>query len=374
MFGRKRATDGEVLTDGLNLAGLRIIERLTSGTPANVCCSPLSLATACAMVRAGAAGATRRELTEVLGWSSLDDRAIDAEIVQLNGLLSSSGLVRVTSANALWHRTHLVVSEAYRAAMREVYGARVAPITTAAAIDAWVADATRGLITNITQGLLLDDTLLLLVNALYFKGGWRTPFDAERSEPAAFYLDDGSVEDCMMMRGYRETLNYACHRGLEIVELSYADHAHSMLLLLPTRGGMPALLASLAAPGRWRDLAASLEERKVDLAMPRIRLEASLLLAGELRALGVMHAFGNDANFSLISDDPLVVTEVVQKVIVDIGEVGTEAAAVTAIAAQRGGVSSSPPVSVLLDRPYLFAIHHRSSGAILFAGVIQRPG
>jgi serpin B len=173
----------------------------------------------------------------------------------------------------------------------------------------------------------------------------------------------------------REDLRYHQTEDYQAVDLLYGNGAFAMTVLLPKAGRTPAELLAGLDPESWRALAERFNESEVALTFPRFRLEYGRKLKEDLVALGMEMAFGVGADFYRIADvrpDRLYLTRVDQKTFVEVNEEGTEAAAATGVGV---GVTSVPElVEMTVDRPFVFAIRERFSGAVVFLGVMNAIG
>jgi serpin B len=162
--------------------------------------------------------------------------------------------------------------------------------------------------------------------------------------------------------------------GFQMVQIPYLGWELSMEILLPrAAGGLPALERDLD-PENFQE--ALLRSREVDLSIPRFKVASSFSVAAALKALGMERAFAlGMADFSGIAPgSELFIGEVLHKAYVDVNEEGTEAAAATTMAMPMAAMEQEPPVVFKADRPFLFLIRHRETGAILFLGRLADPG
>jgi serine protease inhibitor len=341
---------------------------------------------------------------------------------QINRLQRGIDPTRIHSANALWLERSFALEPAYLETIDRHYRSgtarpvdfRTDPEAARRTINDWVAGQTEQRIPELLAPRMLDaGTRLVLTNAVYFLGEWLEPFDVARTAPAPFRAADGASTSVALMRALkRDGVKYAAFdaegapfatplrvpagssddagrypaRGFQLLELPYRGDALSMLVLLPSQpDGLPALEARLDADAlaRW---SAALEARKVDVALPKFRLDAGVELGPALQRLGMPRAFVNPAGpdgaqFDGISTgaDPtrrLFIGAVVHRAFVQVDEKGTEAAAATAVSMLAGAalptmVDFTPVFRA--DRPFLFAIREKRSGALLFLGRLVRP-
>jgi serpin B len=170
-------------------------------------------------------------------------------------------------------------------------------------------------------------------------------------------------------------LRYADSEAWQAVDLLYGNGAFAMTVLLPMGGRTPEQLLAGLDVARWAELTVRFEERPVTLTLPRFRVEYGRRLLDDLAALGMGVAFSGDADFSRIADvapQRLYISRVDQKTFVEVNEEGTEAAAATAVGVGR--TVAPGPAEMRVDRPFVFAIRERLSGAVLFLGAMNVVG
>ncbi len=410
-----------------NEMGLDVFRQLSAErAQGNLVISPYSLEAALILAYAGADGTTRDEMAKALHVPN--NASADTDIMTsfrvLRGELDAmatrtnkeagrrnarSGAYTVENGkrvpldpeptNALeWHAANRLFAQqgyafrdAFLTLMREGYDAPLEPLdfqrSPASArdtINAWVAGQTRERIQNLIPSALSPDTRLVLVNALYLKAPWNTPFYREATKPQPFHRSESETFDVpTMLRGGR--LPYEHEDGLTVVALDYIGHDLQCLILLPDEGtSTRAAAAAFSAADfkRWAKLGEKGKSSLVTLYLPKFRTEAmSLALGRTLRTLGIKSAFdepGHSANFDRIAtrktDDYLCLSEVFHQAFVGLDEEGTEAAAATAISVSLGAsFDPTKPIDVRVDRPFFFAIQHRPSSAVLFLGRIVDP-
>jgi serpin B len=217
--------------------------------------------------------------------------------------------------------------------------------------------------------------VLFLINAIYFKGKWRSPFDPADTRQEPFHGADRRDRSAPLMR-QEETLRYQENDAFQAADLLYGNGAFAMTVLLPKPGWKPVELLAGLNPAAWRALDSGFREAQVNLTLPRFRLEYARRLNEDLVALGMGVAFDPErADFYRIADvrpERLFITRVDQKTFVEVNEEGTEAAAATSVGV---GVTSAPlVVEMRVDRPFVFAIRERLSGTVVFLGVMNVVG
>jgi len=370
------ATEQALVTHANTFAFRLLNEVAASEAKPNVVLSPLSASFALGMLLNGAADQTWTEMRDALALEGLEQSEINAGYASLIELLVDlDPRVRFDIANSVWLREGFPFEPAFADSVRSRFDATVQTLDFAqpaalSTINGWVEDATEGRIERMIDEITPDDVLFLM-NAIYFKGDWRAPFDPERTSSAAFRTASGQPVMVPMMSMEDQPLRFAdMPDGTKVLEMPYGGDAYAMDFVLPPDGVPAAELAATLDPSTWQGWLAALNTVEVMVRMPRFELAYERTLNDDLRALGMQDAFiESQADFARLTPAQVYVSFVKQKSFLKVDEVGTEAAAVTGIGVR---VTSLGP-HIFLDRPFLFAIRERLSGAILFIGVIGDP-
>jgi serpin B len=364
-----------------NAFALELFKKLVVGANGkNVFFSPFSVASALGMTAVGARGATADEMAAVLHLAAAGPEphaALGRLVRALLGAKLEGGELKI--ANALWGQQGWRFDPDYLARVSRDYGGGLRQVDFAGAaeaarqtINAWVAEATAQRIKELlAQGDVGADTLLVLTNAIYFKGLWAAKFEPRDTRPGAFHLAGGpSVEVPLMSQ--TEKLGYAEPTPeLQLLELPYLGGELSMVVLLP-RGSAAELAARLdpAALAGWlQKLDAS---EKVAVTLPKWKLGYRVELAEPLQALGMKAAFGAEADFSGMGGEKggLSISKVIHQADIEVDEEGTVAAAATAVVMRK---AVEEILAFRADRPFVYLLRHRPTGAILFLGLLADP-
>jgi serpin B len=367
------------LAPAVNGFGLRLLADLADRmSDQNLFISPASIAIALAMTGLGARGETQRAIHATLGLGALTPTEIAAAFSALHALRSRLGAgAELALANAIFgapweHFEPDFIQEcraAFAAEVRTLDFTQAGP--AAAEINAWIAQQTAGLITDLVQPAHLVAAILVLVNAIYFKGIWTDQFDPALTRDGDFHAPTGVKRLPMMSRsGHLRAYQDA---RLQAVSLPYGDGRTEMLIILPARGvpfhdfyrGLDA--AALT------DLTARLHPVEGSLVLPRFRAETAASLKETLRALGMAVAFSGNADFSGMAriPPPIAISEVLHKAVMEVNEEGTVAAAATAVIMVR--TMAVERFSMVVDRPFFCAIRDGATGLALFMGAILDP-
>lgn len=346
----------------------------------NLFLSPPSVAMALAMVVNGAAGSTRDAILETLRLSGWEDEALNEAMAGLRQALSAGDLgVELTVANSLWGREGIPFRAEFLASGEHYYGARIEELdfnapSASETINAWVAEQTRERILEIVPRDIQPETILYLINAIYFKGKWELPFRPEATHEQPFTRPDGSEVQAPMM-SQEGDFAYGEGEGYQVVRLPYEGQRLNMLVVLPAKEhSVDELVASLDAQA-WAEMLDRMAVLEGYVALPRFAFSFGTSLVQPLKAMGMAVAFDKaGADFSRLHEAPWPtwISDVRHKTFVEVNEEGTEAAAVTAIEVQ----AESMPLerfSFVADRPFLFAIQDSVTGSILFVGVLRDP-
>lgn len=344
----------------------------------NVFISPLSLSMALAMTVNGAAGDTRTAMMKTLDVPNSNVTELDASYQSLMKLLLNvDPKVQMELANSIWYRNNFKVQQGFIDTCQNYYDAQVQGLNfgdgkSADVINKWVSGKTNGHISNLVKSPIPDSLVMYLINAIYFKGDWRHQFDKKNTATGDFTLSDGSKVKSQMM--HMETpMPYYQSSQAQVLDMAYGDSVFSMTVLLPSPGtNIDDFVANLTRE-KLDNWIGQLQRRKVQIIMPKFKIEYSTDLNKVLSDMGMKVAFDPyKADFSNINPNAqLYISKVKQKSYVNVDEEGTEAAAATSVAIGVNAVVSVPVFRA--DRPFVYLIRERSSGAILFIGKMENP-
>ncbi|HEX4935641.1 MAG TPA: serpin family protein [Gemmatimonadaceae bacterium] len=362
--------------------GFQLLARVNGAAPSeNHFLSPLSASMALGMAMNGTAGATQDEMRAALGYGTLARTDVLTAYRDLIAMLRGlDAKVDFRIANAIFYRNTFgpAIEPAFLAESKSYFDATAAGLdfdspAALTTINGWASTATNGKITKVLDALSAD-LVMLLMNAIYFKGDWRAGFDAKQTSSAPFTPEGGAPVLVPMMHR-TDTMRVGSVDGRQVLDLGYGGDAFSMTVILPRPGESVQSLVNALTPGAWSNALASLRTTEVELSLPRFKMKWEMTLNEPLKSMGMRLAFvGGAADFTRLSASlgrNLAISFVKQNSFVDVNEVGTEAAAVTTI----GIVVTSVPqrIVVNVNRPFVFAIRERLSGTILFLGKIMVP-
>jgi serpin B len=347
--------------------------------------SPISVSTALGMTYAGARGDTAKGMSKVLHYPFEGERLHLGYAGLLGGLsdIGATGKVKLSVANALWGP--LDYAQEFRAVNRDYYAADVRKIALVGAepvINKWAEDHTAGRIKDLLPPRSLDKrSLLVLTNAIYFKGEWKSQFKKSKTRDEEYRVPGRPTVRVPMMHQTARLRYLHVGKGSpaasKLLNLPYAGGL-SMLVVLPDADdGLEAVERGLTAEDLegWQG---KMRETEVRVGLPRFRLlGATVNLNAPLQKLGMVDAFEEaKANFSGLGklDENVFLDKVLHKAFVEVNEQGSEAAAATAVKLDK--TTDAVPdtdVSFTADHPFLFLIRDDRTGCILFLGRLLSP-
>ena len=361
----------------------------------NLVCSPLSLQYAMAMTANGASGETLEEITSFLGFEANEMNELNRFYKILLEQLPAVDLdITLKAVDALLVNDKFPLLPSYKNLVEDNYYAAVEnmdfsnPSDVVIRLNEWAGLNTNGVINNIIDPEELSDyAAAYILNALYFKAEWEGSVDnpmfiESNTESADFQLSNGTAISAEMMKSVRY-YQYAEMDGYKVLVLPYAQGKYNMYVLLPDENDINGLIEKIQQT-TWSEILANLkQDAEVHVQLPKFEIENKFNLAETLISLGVEKVFQKeDAELDNIFDiklaqDPKVwIEKIIQQTKISVDERGTEAASVSMeeIGATSPGPGEDPKIIYFhADHPFIFVIGEKTSGTILFEGVVARP-
>ena len=397
--GASASDDAPAIVRSNNAFAFALYAKLAEEADGNLFFSPASIHTALTMTYAGARGNTARQMADVLALphdiffrppmrGAGDMMPIPWEQDRVHpayrGLLAQltpgpDAGYQLHVANALWGQEGYAWLDEFLQVTEDNYGAGLQEVDFVSqteqarqTINTWVEEQTNDKIRELLKrGILTPETALVLTNAIYFKGDWASQFDPDATADAPFHISADESVDAPLMH-QEGTFGYAEDENVQIISLPYVGDELSMVVILPKQVDGLANAAGQLTPDALSGMIAGLQEREVDVYLPKFTMTSEFSLGEVLQSMGMTDAFGN-ADFSGMNGGrDLFISAVVHKAFVDVNEEGTEAAAATGVVMGITSVPPAPPV-FRADHPFLFVIRHNETGAILFMGRVTDP-
>ncbi|MBN3299730.1 NEUS protein, partial [Amia calva] len=350
------------------------------GNEENIIYSPLSIAVALGMVELGARGSTLKEIRQVMGYGNLK---VGEEFTMLKNLTQAlaeeDNQYVVKLANALFLQTGIHFNEDFLQMMKKYFHAELETVdfsqsaAIADHINKWVENHTEMKIHDL---LSADDfssaTRLTLINAIYFRGNWKNQFRPEHTRTFSFTKDDGNEVQTLMMyqQGdfyYGEFSDGTTEAGgvYQVLEMPYEGEEMSMMLVLPRQEVPLAALEPIIKAQLIEEWASSVKKQKVEVYLPRFKVEQKIDLKETLEGLGIKNIFTKDADLSAMTEKlhRHVNTGILVLKILISYTVGMIALTRTLVLYPQ----------VMADHPFFFIIRARKTGTILFMGRVMNP-
>lgn len=361
---------------------INIFEALREEKPGeNIFISPASISLALAMTYNGADGETAEVMRETLQFGDMDKEDINKAFYDLLTILQNPDPeVELSVANSLWAREDVSFYDSFMENNREYYRAKLSELDfdrpdAADTINKWVEQETNNRIKDIIEPPIDSQTILFLINAIYFNADWTEPFDPELTREIPFHLQTGEKKNHPVM--FREgDYQYLDGDGFQAVCIPYGETERlGMYVFLPDQDlGLEDFYGRLT-PEAWDTWMGSFRETEGSVGLPRFKYEYEATLNDALKSLGMEKAFlPHKADFPRMRPIPpnVYIEEVKHKSFVEVNEEGTEAAAATSVEMALESVQTDR-FSMTVDRPFFYSIVDNKTGSVLFAGSVYEP-
>ncbi|MBN3274942.1 NEUS protein, partial [Polyodon spathula] len=348
----------------------------SAGNEENIIYSPLSIAVAVGMVELGARGSTLKEIRQVMGYGNLkggDEFLLLRNLTQSLVVDESQYVVKL--ANSLFLQNGVHFNENFVHMMKKYFHAEIETVdfsqcaAVADHINKWVENQTENKIHNLLSASDFSSvSRLALINAVYFRGNWKNQFRPEHTRTFSFTKDDGNEVQTLMMyqQGdfyYGEFSDGTSEAGgvYQVLEMPYEGEEMSMMIVLPRQEVPLATLEPLIKAQLIEEWASAVKKQKVEVYLPRFKIEQKIDLKESLQDLGVKKMFTKEADLSAMTDGKdLFIGKAVQKAYLEVTEEGAEAAAASGMIALTRTLILYP--QVMADHPFLFIIRNRKTG------------
>lgn len=373
-----------------NAFGFRLLNAVQKTIPGrNVVLSPVSAALNLSMVLNGADGQTKQQMLAALSLSASEISAINAANAQLiKTIRTPANSITLSVADSLWVNSRRgTLLPDYLKRMQASYDAEMVDLdfsnsSAAHRINSWASKETQGKIPKVIDRIDPAE-LVLLLNAVYFKGEWTHKFDKAKTRQSDFTLDSGSAKQvARMVQSGR--FDYFETPQLQAIRLPFGEGDLVMEVLLPAKSSSLGALETQLTLERWKNWREQYAQRSGTIELPRFELKSNYRLNGPLQALGMSRAFDpNGAQLAgLLSSVPgqpqpgrMSISSVLQSTYWKLDEEGSEAAVVTTTQIRATAVAHpEQPFRMVVDRPFIGTIEDLRSGALLFVGAIYDPG
>ncbi|XP_070610240.1 neuroserpin [Erythrolamprus reginae] len=357
------------------------------GEDENIIFSPLGIAITMGMVELGAHGSTLKEIQHSMGYEGLKNGEEFVFLKELSDMAATDNSHYVMKlANSLYVQNGYHVNDKFLQLLKKYFKAEVEVvdftqnIAVASYINKWVENHTNNMIKDFVSARDFSAlTRLAIVNAIYFKGNWRSQFRPENTRTFSFTKDDESEVQIPMMyqQGefyYGEFSDGSNEAGgiYQVLEIPYEGDEFSMMIVLSRQEVPLATLEPLVKAQLIEEWATSVKKQKVEVYLPRFTIEQEIDLKDALKGVGITEVFSQSADLTAMSDNKeLYLSKAVHKSILEVNEEGSEAAAASGMIAISRMAVLYP--QIIVDHPFFFVVRNRITGTIIFMGRVMHP-
>jgi serpin B len=352
----------------------------------NIIYSPLSAYLALAMTSAGATNQNWQEFKQTLFpaiTSTQNDASFHAQLHQLSASLKGASDV-CQIANALYLNKSFQPLSSFLDILQKQYLSVVSTVNfsqseqAAQTINSWVSQQTKNLINNLLSSQMLNSsTMLVLVNAIYFKGKWELAFDAKNTIDAPFGKNNQQVK---MMYLRNQKFGYTANSWCEALRMDYKGDQFSMIFIKPTNENDDVRSSTWQSNhlthSNIDSILKGLVVRKIrTVGVPRFKQDSTHILNQPLQQAGLKTAFkgGSGAFDNIEPNSNMAISLVIQKAFIEVNEEGTVAAAATAVIMKKSLAMMDDAIDFVLDRPFVYLLLHKPTNTIAFMGHVINP-
>lgn len=370
------------VTPTITSFALRLYKQLAAGTPGNILFSPVSLSSTLALLSLGAQADTSAQILEGLGYNLTETPGADVHRgfqSLLRTLDLPSPKLELKVGSSLFLDKQLKPGQHFLDSIKELYGALAFSAnfsdsaTTRRQINDYVRKQTYG---HITGGLpqFSCDTLVVLLNYIFFKAKWKHPFDRYQTRRQEGFFADGRAPLRIPMMQQREMHRFLYDEEVActVLQIEYSGHA-LLLLVLPDPGKMRQVEAALQ-PETLRKWGQPFPPSLLDLHLPRFSISTTYNLEEILPQIGLDSMFSLEADFSGITGRlNKTISRVSHKAVVDMNEKGTEVGAASGLLSQPPPLNTTSAPHAHFNRPFLLLLWEVTTQSLLFMGKVVNP-
>lgn len=379
------AAQPQFAAQAANAHAFELFQLFRPMTEGNFCFSPFSSHQMAALLLTAADGESRKELA-ALAHLKGDSAKETEDLSTMRAALAATvrrGSLTMEMTNSLWAANAATFEPAFLSSSQTLFGASLQKLpagdatASAAAVNLWVREKTRGRIPQIIGPSSFSDPAksVVLLNTLFLKGRWQSPFELQKTKPRAFQTPkNGSVMLPMMMQ-FTESPVYAESESWQYIEMPMTDHEVRMLVLLPRNEAARKKIEAGLTLETWTSLLSHSADCDVNLMLPRFGYSTQLSLKALWHTLGVKSLFqSGSANLSKgLPGGGYFISDIAHEAMIEVNELGAEAAAISAVPADPfGNGPPAPPkrriANFIANRPFIWALQHDTTGLILFMG------
>ncbi|KAJ8976473.1 hypothetical protein NQ317_001154 [Molorchus minor] len=353
----------------------------------NVLISPICLKIVLALLFEGSSGSTEREFQTVLQFGNKKE-VRDQYRQALESLqVSEKNEYVLNMGTRIFLHSEIQPKQKYASVAKDDFKADIEQTnfsdtsSSSQAINSWVEKLTNGRISKLVKADDLNSTVMILANAVFFRGTWRNRFPKNQTFIGKFYVpfDNNFLSINVPFMNTEAEFYYIESPSLDakILRMPYKGDRYSMFIVLPnSKGGLPSLLRNIHLHN-LKNLLYLMDKRMVNVTLPKFKFDYQARLTSTLQKFGLIQMFQNTASFPGIARGNntllrmLVVSDVIQKSGIELDEEGSVVYAATeANIISRFGVENG---DFKATHPFAFFILDEMNGNVLFAGKLEHP-
>jgi len=340
--------------------------------PKNTFISPFSVGTALAMTLNGAGDETRQSILETINFGNYSADELNAAYKNLSAqLLSMDRTVTLGIANSVWYEDRYTINNSFADIIRDSYRGEVRGLNfSPAAVDVinhWVEDKTNGKIKDLISRLSPDD-IMVLINAVHFKGEWIYKFDKGKTRKADFFTASGTSVPVDMMHVDKAAILRSYVDKVQFIDIPYGNGQFSFSVIMPDDPHSIGGIVSQLTSEKLMAMISGAQEITSAVELPKFKMTWRKDIKEDLVKLGM-----NTAGLTGMFEGNVTgsISQVIHQSFLEVNEEGSEAAAATAVVVEL--TSAAPNPLLIINKPFLFLIREKHTGVILFMGVLNDP-
>lgn len=376
------------LNESINKLSLKLISEIYKNNKnTNIFISPLNIASGINMIYNGSEGKVKTEIENIMSYNNIELSTLNESNNILKRLIENQDYkVKVKIANSIWFKNNLNLNDNYSKTIKSYYQANLEQLdfdnkSSIDRINSWFDWNTEGKIKKVIENIDKED-VMILINAMYFKGDWKEKFDSSQTKNGTFFLEkDKSIETPMMSLNTKSA-NYMEEEKYKALKLYYGDGKFSMSIFLPNEESNLSEFFNEITQDELKNWIKISSEQEGYVTMPKYSIEYQSELNDTLKNIGLVTPFKKDdctdnkfknmlGNNNNICD--LYISKSIQKTSIDVNENGSEIKTTFSFY-PRAEVTSVPErFSININRPFFCFITENTTGTIMFEGVINNP-
>jgi len=369
-----------------NIFAFKLLTKLSKDeNNINTFFSPYGIEEIMAMAYSGSSGKAREQIAKSMGFWEKNE-ILNPSFNQLDlKLIAQEKDYTLEISNALWIDKLFKVENAYQALLGSHYGATITPLelkknplSSAEEINQWVNVQSKGRIKKIVESDTMKDTLLVLINSVYFKASWESPFEKYATQKEDFKDNRGKQLKVDMMYKSSEGSSYFQNASFASFSLSYYQNRSKMVLILPHEGKFDTVLKNIESNYQLSQKNDSTyDEYIIDVKLPKFKFATQEYdLKAVFETLGMDAMFTDSSgNFKGISKkEDLKISKFIHKGFIEVNEEGSEAVAISSIEENvtvEENATQEKHQSFYVNRPFIFFIQDTFTQQILFMGIVR---